>query len=169
MSAADVLNVCFPLLRQQKTLNLAKIKAELEMLGVEASPEDIELAWASAHVNENLSGAISALEQGSDELKKKLASDIKANKATKTHKAAGRGKGLDEDTKERAKNSEKRVMNEITDYKIIDDKYPPLVASQVNRAIKQGWQPLGSMSIYRGGTALGAPRDVYYQVIVKYR
>ena len=168
MSAADVLNVCFPLLRQQKSLNAAKIESELEMLGLAASLDDIELAWASAQLSENLSDAIASLGDGAEARKKKLAVNTPLPKVAKTRapkpagpaptKSAGKSKSSGDD-----------VVREITSYKIIKDGGPSSVASQVNKAIKEGWQPLGSMSIYRGGTAIGAPRDQYFQVIVKYR
>lgn len=160
MSAADVLNVCFPLLRQQKTLNTAKIEAELEMLGLMSEPNEIELAWASAQVSENLSDAIASLESGSEEIKKTLAGGAlpaRTRQAPAKDSVIGRA------------NNEKNTMREIADYKIIEDSAPSLVASQVQKAIKQGWQPQGSMSVYRGGTALGAPRDAYFQVIVQYK
>jgi len=169
MSAADVLNVCFPLLRQQKTLNTAKIEAELEMLGLESKPDEIELAWASAQVSENLSDAIASLEAGAEEIERTRAGgapQAKARQATNAEVvelASDLGTGIGRNT------SEEGTMREVTDYKIIEDSGPSLVASQVQKAIKQGWQPQGSMSVYRGGTALGAPRDKYFQVIVKYK
>lgn len=158
MSAADVLNVCFPLLREQKSLNAAKIESELEMLGLTASFDDIELAWASAQLSENLSDAISSLGDGAEALKKKLAVNTSPPKEAKTRDAVKSKQSSGGD-----------VVREIANYKVIEGGAPILVASQVNKAIKEGWQPLGSMSIYRGGTALGAPKDQYFQVIVKYR
>jgi hypothetical protein len=169
MSAADVLKVCFPLLRQQKTLNAAKIEVELKMLGVMASLDEIELAWASAQISSDLTSAIAALEDGSEgPIKTSIMDKLQTNRL----KAVGSEpveQVPDQLTVPSSKVSEKDIMRDITEYKVIQDEGPSLVASQVNKAIQQGWQPLGSMSIYRGGTALGAPRDKYFQVIVKYR
>ena len=166
MSATDVLRMCFPLLRQQKTLDRNKIESELTMLGVTYTETDIEIAWASAQIHADLSAALqeidinrdSLLESASAGLKKKSA---KAKEPTSLPSSTG--------SLTTAKNATESQMRDISEYKVIQDGGPSSVASQVNKAIQKGWQPLGSMSIYRGGTALGAPQDKYFQVIVKYK
>jgi hypothetical protein len=58
-------------------------------------------------------------------------------------------------------------MANILDYRVIQTESRLELITEVNKAIVQGWQPLGGVSVYSEDTFCG-PRPRFAQAVVNY-
>ena len=58
----------------------------------------------------------------------------------------------------------------ISDYEILSAKHQFQIQNMVQKGIKNGWKPFGSMSVYHpGGNPIGPAPDYFFQAMVKFK
>ena len=185
MTDKQKLQAIYGELKNSKIGNYTKVKKELDLLGMTASSEDIEILHSIVINTSSLKEAIELADKLSESEKLKLSNEVKADnekKEEEKRKAVERKKAEDAKKAEQKEAAEakaemtktlKSIQNnqgtpQIDHYKVVKGKTLNDLQGQVSKFMRRGYVPLGGVAAAAFGMApMGG--NSYVQAMVKYK
>ena len=185
MTDKQKLQAIYGELKNSKIGNYTKVKKELDLLGMTASSEDIEILHSIVINTSSLKEAIELADKLSESEKLKLSNEVKADnekKEEEKRKAVERKKAEDAKKAEQKEAAEakaemtktlKSIQNnqgtpQIVAYKVLSGKARQELTNKVSDHLKKGWVPLGGVAAAAFGMSpVGG--NSYAQAMVRYK
>ena len=154
----EIITTSYAAIKQSKAGNFQNVKAELDLLGVNYNDENIAIAYKLIQSSSSLKDSLNNLDKHENAgtigmVLSEANTDIK-NKKQEEKKAA--------EVKEKKQEASKSLANQkktsletaqlnnpylhIVEYKVIREKNLTNMVYEVNKAIRQGWSPIGGVT-----------------------
>ena len=184
MTDKQKLQAIYGELKNSKIGNYTKVKKELDLLGMTASSEDIEILHSIVINTSSLKEAIELADKLSESEKLELSNEVKADnekKEEEKRKAVERKKAEDAKKAEKKEAAEakaemtktlKSIQNQgkpqIARYTVVSGKTRQELTNKVGAHLRKGWVPLGGVAAAAFGMSpMGG--NSYAQAMVQYK
>jgi septal ring factor EnvC (AmiA/AmiB activator) len=184
MTDKQKLQAIYGELKNSKIGNYTKVKKELDLLGMTASTEEIEILHSIVINTSSLKDAIELADKLSESEKLKLSNEVKADNEKKEEtkrKAVERKKAEDVKKAEQKEAAEakaemtktlKSIQNkgtpQIDHYKVVKGKTLNELQGNVLKYMGRGYVPLGGVAAAAFGAGI-VTGNSYVQAMVKYK
>ena len=176
----EIITTSYAVLKKSKAGNFTNVKSELDLLGVSYNENSLAIAYKIIQSSKSLKESIRNLEKHEadgtvDTILSEVKAEIKTNEEKK--KKSDEAKKKKQEASKALASHKKLALEtaklnnpylKITDYKVIREKNLSNMESKVQRAIKQGWSPIGGVA----GIAFGMSThggNSFAQALVKFK
>tara|TARA_B100000609_G_scaffold73014_1_gene58268 strand:- start:62 stop:601 length:540 start_codon:yes stop_codon:yes gene_type:complete len=177
---SDIIKITYPLLKEVSKGNFKEVKADLDLLGVEYSEDELVKAFTIVSQSNSIDEALNAIDSIDSSSFTKAKTKIKAEqKAEKIKQEKTKKEKAKQRLQQKKEREEKKLAQEqadalnpyksIIDYKVVAARDYAQLMKFVKMYMKEGWKPYGGVSTYNPGGKIGLVPNSFHQAMVKFK